>query len=280
MLIRSMQSVLILALVNLGSVAKIAVLWRCAAIGVFKRYFWFVAMVALALARSLIGSRHNPHPYTEFWLATQWPTAGLQTAAAIEAFWILAGHFRGIRNFGWLLIGVILAISSAAAGAVSLLRPHWNNPLSGPLLLDQYVGLSLVLTALLSFAFFRQFPRIPIRPNAIRHLTALSVLFGSDFVGYSILPLSHGELKFLTSLVVATGGLVAYSFWAVSMNRAGEALPFPPPMMSDKDYDASEQRHQRSARELRQAASEALRRMFRWKRNATRGWRLWRRQSP
>jgi hypothetical protein len=257
-----MQSAFLLVLIDLGSVAKIAVLWRCLTSGLFKRYICFSAMVALALARTLIAGTGRLHPYREFWLATTWPTTILQAAATIEAFWILAGHFRGIRNFGWKLIGVIFIVSAASATTVGLLRTRWNSPLRGALLIDQYTGLCLVLTAFLSIAFFKQFPTIPVRPNAIRHLTALSLLFGSNFLGYSVLPLSH-ESTFLANLVVTTGVLIAHGWWALSMNRAGESLPFEPPVMSDKEYDAAEIGHRRIAGELKRAGSEALKKTFR-----------------
>jgi hypothetical protein len=260
-----MQSALILTLVNLGSIAKLAVLWRCLAMGVTKRLPWFFAMVLLSLARTAIMPTGRLHPYLEFWQATTWPMTILQAAAAIEAFWLLAGHFRGIRNFGWKLIGVILGVSAVAALAVGFLDRGWNNALRKPVLIDEYTALWMVLTAFLSIVFFAQFPNIPVRPNAVRHLKALSLLFGANLVGYSMLPISRGEWVFLTNLIVASGTVLAYGWWALKINRDGEILPFDPqPPMSNDDFDAAERQHRKASGELKRAGSEALRRPFGW----------------
>src|SRR6202008_342718 len=98
-------------LLDLASLAKIGALGRAAATGLFKRYPLFVALMALSLSRSLVASTGHRHPYREFWLVTSWPMAIFTFLAAIEAFWILAGHFRRIRNFAWGLISIILAVS-------------------------------------------------------------------------------------------------------------------------------------------------------------------------
>jgi hypothetical protein len=258
-----MQSALLI-LIDLGSVVKAIVLWRFIAAGIWKRHVCFCAMVALSLARSVITANGKLHPIEEFWRATTWPTTILQAAAAIEAFWGLARHFRGIRNFGWALLGVILIVAAAAAATLGLMKTHWNSPLRAPLLVDQYTSLWLVFTAMLSLAFFKQFPKVPVRPNAIHHLAALTALFASNFVGYSIGQLSHGELRFLTNLVIACGVLSAYTWWALKITRDGERLPFAvPSALTKQEFEAAEAAHRQSTRELKQAGSEALRRMFR-----------------
>jgi len=260
-----MQLALILTLFNAGSIAKLAVLWRSIASGALKRLPCFFAMVLVSFARTAIAPTGKLHPYYEIWQATTWPTAILQAAAVIEAFWGLARHFRGIRNFAWALLSLILAVTAAAASVVGFMKTRWNSPLRTPLLIDQYTGLWLVLTALLSLAFFRQFRQVPVRPNAIRHMAALSLLFGANFAGYSIAQLSHGEWKFLTNLIVLSGAVCAYSWWALTINSDGELLPFPlkPPMSYD-DFNAAEAQHQKTARELKQAGRSALRRLLGW----------------
>ena len=259
-----MQSALLLVLLNIGSVGRFATLWRCVASGVLKRHVFFCALTTLVSVGSILGARGHLHPFYEFWMATQWPIAALQAAAAIEAFWGLARHFRGIRNFGWMLLGVILSVAAVAAASVWFFRTRWDSPLRVPLLLDQYTGLWLVLTAFLSLAFFRQFPNVPVRPNAIRHLIALTILFGGNFIAYSISQLSRGQARFSTNLVIYCSAVVAYGWWVLKINRAGELLPFaPPPPMTNAEFDTAEAAHRQSARELKQAGSEALRRTFR-----------------
>jgi hypothetical protein len=254
----------LLVLINLESAARIAVLWRCLASGVLKRHACFCALTVLSCVGSILASTGSLHPYREFWLATQWPIAALQAGAAIEAFWGLARHFRGIRNFAWALLGVILTVTGAAAASVSFLRARWDSPFEAPLLLDQFTGLWLVLTALLSLAFFKQFPKVPVRPNAIRHLAALSILFGANFIAYSMGQLSRGQWRFQTNFVIYCGAILANGWWALTINRDGERLPFaPPPPMTSQEFDAAEAAHRQSARELKQAGSEALRRTFR-----------------
>jgi hypothetical protein len=259
-----MQSALLLVLINVGSVLRIATLWRCIASGVLKRHVFFCALTIVLCARSILAATGSLHPIYEFWMATQWPVAALQAAAAIEAFWGLASHFRGIRNFGWMLLAVILSVAAVAAASIWFFRTRWDSPLRVPLLLDQYTGLWLVLAALLSLAFFRQFPKVPVRPNAIRHLIALTILFGGNFIAYSISQLSRGQARFSTNLVIYCGAILAYSWWVLKINRAGEQLPFaPPPPRTNAEFDTVEAAHRHSARELKQAGSEALRRTFR-----------------
>jgi hypothetical protein len=259
-----MLSALILALHNLGLVARLAALLRVLAAGLLKRLPFFFAMALLALVRGAVGATGRLHPYQEFWFATTWPTTILQAAAAIEAFWFLAGHFRGIENFGWKLLGVIMVTSAAAAITMGTIGRGWNDPLRAPLLIDQFTGLWLVLTAISALLFFSQFTRVPIRPNAITHLTALSILYGTNFTGYSIGVLSHGTMPVLTNLVVTGGVICAYAWWAIKINKKGQSLPFPAePPMSDSEFDDADAEHRELANKLKEAGSEALKRRFR-----------------
>ncbi|SRR5258706_5850934 len=265
MLKRSMQSAILFALGYVGVIVKIAVLGRCVLSRLWPGRYFFGAMVILSLARSALSvSSDHLHPYLEFWNATQKPLVFLEAAAAIEAFWGLALHFRNIRRFALVLMSIIVVVSAGASAAVSLLRVHWNGTLSTPLLIAQYTQLGLLLTTLLCLAFFWQFQGVPIRPNAIRHLLALSALFLFFFTGNFIGNITRGQWRFMANLVMTGGAVVAFGAWALLMNRAGEALPFPSaPPMSVEEFEAAEAEDTAANRELKRASSEALRRVRR-----------------
>jgi hypothetical protein len=120
-----------------------------------------------------------------------------------------------------------------------------------------------LLTALLSVAFFRQFRKIPVRPNAILHLRVLGLIYGINSVGFFIGQMSRGQQGFLSGVVLTAGPSAAYLWWLIGMKRAGEALPFAAPIMSDEEYEAAEATHRQTLRGLKRAASEALKKLFR-----------------
>src|ERR1700733_2880157 len=109
-------------------------------------------------------SRGHLHPYFEFWTATQGPLALLGAAAAIEAFWRLALHFRNVRAFGFVLLGGIPGVAAMATWIVAAMNSKWHGPLSGRLRFEECVELALMIVAMLSLGFFRLAPSIPVRP--------------------------------------------------------------------------------------------------------------------
>jgi hypothetical protein len=259
-----MQSALLYVLIAVGAVAKAGALWRCISCRLATRIPFFFGMVSLSLVRSAVSLNRHEHPYLEFWTALQWPMALLGAAAALEAFWRVAGHFRNIRGFGMILLGLMVSVAAAVAAGVGLMRAHWNGPLRGALLFDQYTQLGLLVIALLSVGFFLQFPGVPIRPNAILHLLALAVLFGSSFVGSFLGQASQGQWRFLTNFVIAGGVIVAYTWWAIRTTAAGELLPFPPaPPLSMKEFTETEAADEQATREISRESAKALRKVLR-----------------
>ena len=258
-----MQSALLRTLIAVGIAVKLAVLWRCISCRLVARYVWFFGMVTLSL-QSVLSLNGHLHPYLEFWTATQWPVAILEAGAAVEAFWLVAAHFRNIRGFGWILLGVMMSVAATVAAGVGLLRAHWNSPLRGALLFGQYTYLALLVITLLSVVFFWQFSGVPIRPNATRHLLALAVLFGSNFVGSFLAQASHGEWRFLSNLVILVGTVAAYSWWAIRTTSAGELLPFPKASpLSMQEFTAAEAADEQAAREISRVSAKALRKVLR-----------------
>ncbi len=259
-----MQPALILFLMAVGSVAKIAVLWRAISSRLVRRHVLFCGMVTLSLARSILGWNGSLHPYQEFWSVTQWPMAVMEACAALEAFWLVADHFRNIRGFGVALLGVITIVAATVAAGVGTLRTYWNGALSGAVLFNQYTYCGLLVVTLLSLAFFWQFSGVPIRPNATRHLLALAILFGSLFVGNFLAQSSHGEWRFMSNLVITAGTIAAYSWWAIRITADGERLPFPPsPPMSKDEFASAEATDEKAAREIRRASERALSKVLR-----------------
>ena len=93
-----------------------------------------------------------------------------------------------------------------------------------------------VLVAMLSLAFFRLVPSIPVRPNSIRHLLILLTLFSALVVRGQLYRLGDpAELwcaqpdhhhRFGDFVLVVGAG------W---MNRSGEDLPFPVPPLASRE---------------------------------------------
>jgi hypothetical protein len=263
-----MQSAILNALILLGILVRLAVIRRCVAIGQLQKYRLFCVMLAYAISGSALLFLAATHrvaqtSYTAFWSNTRWLEAILSACAAVEAFWGVARHFRNIRGFGWALIAIIVSISAAAAGTVGILRSEWNGVQRWGLLVGQFVNFALLLTALLSVAFFRQFRKIPVRPNALFHLRALGILFGMSSFGYFLGQITRAEWRFATSLILTVSPTIVYLWWLRAMKPAGEILPFDPPTMSGGEYEAAEAAHRKEADQLKQAGAEALGKTFR-----------------
>jgi hypothetical protein len=240
---RVMQSALILGLMVLSTAAKLASILRIAISHLAWKYPLFTLMTAFSAARTLalviaIESVDKYRLYPQIWERTEGLTLALQAAAAIEAFWILALHFRNIRAFGSILLSVIAAVGAVLAySVVAGWSGKWSSPLTSTAIVMQRVGLVLILIALLSRLFFRQFPTVPVKPNAIRHLGILTLLYGgfvlSGFVG--------AGWNFASNVAVTLGGFVAYSWWTISMTPEGEKLPFSPsPPLSEDDFETAD----------------------------------------
>jgi hypothetical protein len=235
------QSALILAIILIGAVGQAASIRQIIRERLFFRHVAFFALMALTLSRAIVAlvSRGHLHPYLEFWKATRWPLTLLGAAAAIEAFWRLAMHFRNVRGFGFILLGVIAGVAAAVAWIVAAMNSKWDGPLRGPFMFEECVELALMLVTMFSVAFFRLVPAIPVRPNSIRHLLVLSSLFGSSFAGTFIGLVSRGQGWFAANLTITAGMAVSYWWWALRINRSGEVLPFPiPPMASLGEIEA------------------------------------------
>jgi hypothetical protein len=257
-----MQSALIIGLMFLAAAAKLAALLRIFLSRFTRRYPVFALMTAFSALRSVVllavGGWHGKlHPYMEIWRATQAPTLALETAVCLEAFWIVALHFRNVRIFGTALLVLISLIgASLSYWLVAVWAGWWHTPFTTAAVLVQRVGLALVLTGLLTVVWFRQFPTVPIKPNALKHLAILTLLFGSFFVSGFFAQGSTATWRFIANLVINCGPVVAFCCWAIFMVPAGEQIPFePPPALSDREFARADQ--QDRARML--SASKAMR---------------------
>jgi hypothetical protein len=248
-----MQSALIIGLMFLSVAAKFAALSRVLLSRLTRRYPVFAVMTGFSAVRSVVllgagGWAARLHPYVEIWRATQTPTLILETAVCLEAFWIVALHFRNVKIFGTGLLVLISLIGAGLSYAlVAVWGGWWHTPFTTAAILVQRVGLALVLTGWLTAVWFRQFPTVPIKPNALRHLAILTILFGSFFVSGFFAQGDTNSWRFLANLVINLGTVLAFGFWAVFMIPAGESIPFEaPPSLSEADFnDANERDRER-----------------------------------
>lgn len=246
-----MQPALLLKLLFvLGTLVKIGALGRSVVSRLAARYPVFTVMTAFGVIRAnllLAGGLWSGHlhPYVEIWNATLAPTLALEAAACVEAFWILAMHFRNARIFGALVLGFIAAAGAVLSySAIAVWSRRWTSPFSQAAALMEHVMLMLIVIALFSLFFFRQFASVPIRPNAIRHLGILIFLFGSMFIAGGFFANSTDRRwGLLANLFITIGPLAAYAAWVLMMKPEGEGLPFSPaPVPSDEEFHAGEAR--------------------------------------
>ena len=229
-----MQSALIVGLWIAQTAAQFAALTRLLSDSGWNRYPGFALMTLFFCARStaaliLASIDGNFSAYPRIWTATQGLGLALQSAACVEAFWLLARHFRKTKVFGWVLLGALAIVGAAGSLALSAMNPLWNGVLRAWLIASQNVTLTLVVVGALSVLFFRSFATdVPIRPNAIRHCVTLSVLFGGGFLATFIGQASQGQARFLANLVLLSVTAVGYATWAGIIRRDGEQLPFSP----------------------------------------------------
>jgi hypothetical protein len=135
----------------LAAFAKIAAVLRIVLSRLASRYPLFTLMVAFSATRSVVllavgGWAARLHPYLEIWNATLGISFALEAAACLEAFWILALHFRNVKVFGtiaFLFFGVIGTILSYSL--VAIWSGWWKTPLTQTAVLAQHVALALIV---------------------------------------------------------------------------------------------------------------------------------------
>ena len=256
----SAQSAILWGLIYVSNLVRLAALVRIVANRMVSSHFFFFGMLCLSLARNVAFVFVSTAQVRTFFAGTAWPMTGLEIGAVVEAFWGVAKHFRRIRGFGWVLIAVILGTSGLASAAIGVLRANWEFALAGPILLGMYANVALLFAALLSFFFFRQFPSVPIRPNAVRHLLLLSLFLGAYSIAHLIGGISGVKYVFVPQLMLNLGPIVAFTWWTMIVNREGERLPFAPPSeLTAEQFEASERHYREQQETLRQAGEEALR---------------------
>ncbi|HLX46514.1 MAG TPA: hypothetical protein VKR43_23865 [Bryobacteraceae bacterium] len=266
-----MPSVLILGFFHLGVVVRALTLWRATDSRVLLRYPAFLALTAFAGGRAFLvialgGGTGRLHPYLEIWSATQPYMLFFEAAAAIEAFWIVAVHFRKIKVYGTVLLSLMVGVSVLVAWVVARWRGNWQSPLNTLVLAAQHIALGSLILVLLTLLWFRQALDFPIRANAIRHACVLVTLFATAFLGNFLVQVGRSQIQwnFAGNLILTVGATVAYSWWAWSMTRDGESLPFQPPRPMSKDqFEAADAADREANRRLRQAGSEILEKALR-----------------
>ncbi len=228
-----------------AALAKVCAVWRIAASRSWLRYPLFACMAVFGAARVIALLAADPrksHPYTEIFVGTLAITFALEAGACIEAFWILAFHFRNIKVFG----SVVFLFFAAMGGTLSYIlvaiwSGWWTSPFTQAAILAQRLGLTMIAVALLSLLLFRQFPWVPVKPNAIRHLAILAFLFGSVFASGFFVQSDRKSFFFLANLSANVGNVVAFGLWAWLMRPEGERLPFEPaPLMRADEIAAGD----------------------------------------
>jgi len=256
----ALQIKFLFALIYLSIGVRLAALVRAYASDLGGKHPAFIILLIVTALRSVATVALPGALYTKIFTASLWPVSILEALVVIEAFWILAAHFRNIRGFGWRLIGLIAVIAVLTATFVRFARSFYSGFLSVPLVLQMFTQSACIIALLLSLIFFRQFRAVPIRPNAIRHVVALGIFFALNFASAATAQLSHGKALFTTNLLASLATISAFGLWAIKMTRQGEALPFaPPPPISQEQFDAAEAEHRAAEADLKQAGDQAMR---------------------
>ena len=256
-----MLSAAFFGLIYITILARLVALVQAVRTRLIQKYPFFCLLTIVSLSRGVVSVTAGGKYYSYFH-ATQWPVAVLEAAALIEAFWRVAANFRRIRGFAWALMAGLAGVSVLVAAGVGLIRANWNEPVRGAILFSMYTNVAMLITALLSIAFFRQFRRVPIPPNAIRHLAILSLLFASFFGPALLINITRGQYRYLPSFLTNGGITIACFWWVYAITREGENPPFEAQReMTSDEFDAAEARHRREASELKQASDTAVRKL-------------------
>lgn len=248
-----MLSALLIGLMFLSAFSKVAALVRIGVSRLAARYPLFTVMVVFSAARSIVllavgGWAGRVHPYREIFSATLAPSFAVEAAACLEGFWILALHFRNVKIFGSAMLIFFGAIGAAISYAlIAVWAGWWTSPFLLMAILMERVALVLICIASLSLIFFRRFPTVPIRPNAIRHLGLLTLYFASQFLSGFFAQSAQYSHVFWANVFVNLGGATVFAAWAALIRPAGEELPFAAaPVLDDRAFEAADARDRRA----------------------------------
>jgi hypothetical protein len=206
------------------------------------------------------------HPYVEIWTLSQWIGGVVQIAVAVEVFWALANHLRD-RRFARKLLCFLAVLSALVSLAMGLFGRTWSATYRLSVLLSEHVAIALLCVSLLSLAFIRH-AGLAVPRNLKTHVLALSVWFGSAFLGHFLMDATAAQSKFAANLSIVGGQLIAYLLWILKFNASGEFAPAQrPASMNDEEFKAYESETKVINAELARVSSELLRKTAERKRS-------------
>lgn len=214
----------------------VAILWRR---GLASRYPGLIAFLALGLLRSLWllhGGLTSQTGYYERWMSTQWLPVMLYAGLTMDAFRLMASHFRAFKIPGLILGCVFFTVSALLAFSVSgVAVARWAEPASRWIfLMRQYSLFCLIALGISSLVFDSMAGSVRMRSN-VRAFVRISMLyFACEAVG-SGLNRAMGRVEIGNTLIVAAA-IIASALWATRLRPEGERYtPLPVPSLDELD---------------------------------------------
>ena len=199
--------------------------------GLIRQYMWFTWMLVTGFLRDGLLSSMDPNTdvYQTVWLYTLIPYALSQIAAAVSAYFRLAGLYTGIGRFaGWLYF---IAVASGLCACLALNHyvgePQYSMYAALGLLFERSIAIILTGSAVLVFAFLTRFPS-PLQKmphNFVYHLVLLTSLFTLTSLFQLILGIVRDEhLSRAIEGVFFSIGSICYTLWIVLLRSEGELM--------------------------------------------------------
>jgi len=193
------------------------------------RYLAFSILLAVGLAKSLWLAwsfmTAGNHGYRSAWIASQCLAIVLYAAVTLEAFYLQARHFPGIRWFAITLATMFTAISAVLTVATAGIGlSHWSGLAQRLVLMTRYYTLACLVMIVLAWSFFRIFPNVRLRENVRCHVRMLALLLLGEVLVTGSAYATAGAWMPAAQLVAAVWPLACYLAWSVKMRRAGEVF--------------------------------------------------------
>jgi len=214
-----------------GTVLTVALMVRLTAIGLWRRYPWFVGyLLALSLESGLLGAIHGGDAKLEqgVWVCTRLVVVFLELHVVLEIFGRWTFSFPGIGAFGRKMLVFVLMIATGVAiltFPVSWPQGAWDQVLKGAVVVNRgaVIGFAIFLT--LTLGFFWKFGG-PVAPNLRRHTWAMTAYVTATAVSYfAISSFEMDQAAKWGNMLLPSVTLAALLFWIFAMKPTGEEQP-------------------------------------------------------
>jgi len=228
-----------------GTALTVALMVRLIALGLWRRYPWFVGyLMALSIESGLLAAIHRQKVGVQqgVWLATRLVTVFLELEAVLEIFGRWTVSFPGIGAFGRKLFVFLLIVATVVATLtipVGWPNAGWDRVLRGAVVANRGAVIGLAMFLILTIGFFWKFGG-PVTPNLRRHTWAMTAYVSATTISYFVvLYVTHWGRALVGNVLMPSVTLASLIYWLVALRRDGEAQPETP--RNDPEWEEAEE---------------------------------------